>query len=96
MRCERIGFAQHADTEFSMKSEILLSLVTLIFVSMSVAAEISPEKRAEIEKMLRLTGMERMMNQIKGQMIANSNQRHRIAGFILEKNRGGNGYGRTD
>ena len=54
-----------------MKSKIMLNLVTLLFVSVSVAAEIAPEKRAEIEKMLRLTGMERMMNQIKGQMIAN-------------------------
>jgi uncharacterized protein len=53
----------------SMTSKFLFSLVTLIFVSVSVGAEISPEKRVEIEKMLRLTGMERLMDQMKGQMI---------------------------
>ncbi len=34
------------------------------------SAEISSEKKQEIEKMLRLTGMENLMNQMKTQMVA--------------------------
>jgi uncharacterized protein len=51
-------------------SKLLLALIT-IFLSMSVAhAEISKEKRKEIEKMLQLTGVEKLMFQVKTQMIS--------------------------
>jgi hypothetical protein len=51
-------------------NKLLLALIT-IFLSMSVAhAEISKEKRKEIEKMLQLTGVEKLMFQMKTQMIS--------------------------
>jgi hypothetical protein len=53
-----------------MKRLFLVALVA-IFSCISVAhAEISKEKRTEIEKMLRLTGMGKLMEQMKGQMIS--------------------------
>ena len=53
-----------------MKNLLLIFLLTM-FSCFSVAhAEIPKEKRAEIEKMLRLTGMEKLMEQMKTQMIA--------------------------
>jgi len=53
-----------------MKRLILLVLVT-IFVSVSaVQADIPQEKRKEIEKMLQLTGMEKLMEQMKSQMLS--------------------------
>jgi hypothetical protein len=53
-----------------MKRLLLLSLIT-IFATISVAhADVSQEKRSEIEKMLQLTGMEKLMAQMKTQMIS--------------------------
>ena len=53
-----------------MNKLLLLALIA-IFSSMSVThAEISKEKRKEIEKMLQLTGMEKMFVQIKAQMVS--------------------------
>lgn len=53
-----------------MQNLVLLVLI-IIFSSISEArAEISKEKRQQIEKMLRLTGMEKLMVQIKTQMVA--------------------------
>jgi hypothetical protein len=53
-----------------MNKLLLLALIA-IFLSMSGAhAEISKEKRKEVETMLRLTGMEKLMAQIKTQMIS--------------------------
>jgi hypothetical protein len=53
-----------------MKKLVLLAVVA-IFSCISVAhAEISKDKRAEIERMLRLTGMEKLMDQMKSQMIS--------------------------
>jgi hypothetical protein len=46
-------------------------LVVSLFCAAPARAEIAPEKRAEIEKMLRLSGMERLMDQMKNQMIEN-------------------------
>lgn len=52
-----------------MKKMLQLALI-LMFSVLSVAhAEISQEKRNEIEKMLRLTGTEKLMNQMMAQMI---------------------------
>ena len=45
---------------------VLVSLTALV----SVRADVSPEKRKEIEKMLRLTGMEKLVGQMETQMIA--------------------------
>jgi uncharacterized protein len=39
--------------------------------SLSAAQKIDSEKRKEIEKMLQLTGMEKLMDQMKGQIIGN-------------------------
>lgn len=53
-----------------MKKLILLTIVT-IMTSISVAnADIAPEKRQEIEKMIQLTGMETLMQQMKMRMIS--------------------------
>ena len=50
--------------------KLLAAVLILIFACASVArADIAPEKRKEIEKMLQLTGMEKLMAQVKGQMI---------------------------
>ena len=57
-----------------MKKLILLIIVA-IFASVSVVhADVSPEKRKEIEKMLQLTGTEKLMEQIKVQMISKSKE----------------------
>ena len=53
-----------------MNQLLLLALIT-IFSSISVAhAEISKEKRKEIEKLLQLTGAEKLAFQVKTQMIS--------------------------
>jgi p-aminobenzoyl-glutamate transporter AbgT len=50
---------------------ILIITVIIICSCISVAhAELSNEKRVEIEKMLRLTGMEKLMGQMKSQIIS--------------------------
>ena len=52
-----------------MKRFIVVALV-LSFSIVSIAkADISPEKRKEIEKMLRLTGVEKLVGQMETQMI---------------------------
>ena len=49
---------------------LLLSLITICTGIWAAQTEIDKEKRQEIEKMLRLTGMEKLMEQIKTQMIS--------------------------
>ena len=48
-------------------------LITLLAISLAttgiIRADISPEKRAEIDRMLKLTGMEKMMGQMATQLI---------------------------
>jgi len=52
-----------------MKKLFIVALfVVASFVSVA-RADIAPDKRAEIQKLLRLTGMEKLMNQMKVQMI---------------------------
>jgi len=53
-----------------MKKMSLLPLIALLLCISTAHAEVSKEKREEIEKMLRLTGMEKMVDQIKTQMIS--------------------------
>lgn len=51
--------------------KLLITTLLIIFSYVSIAqAEIAPEKRKEIEKMLRLTGMEKLMTQMKTQMLS--------------------------
>lgn len=51
--------------------KLLLTTLAIVCSYLSIAhAEIAPEKRKEIEKMLRLTGMEKLMTQMKTQMIS--------------------------
>lgn len=52
-----------------MKS-ILILLMTFLMATSLCAADLTPEKRKEIEKMLRLTGMEKLMDQMKTQMLS--------------------------
>jgi len=52
-----------------MKLRILLLLTLAMTFSPMTRAEVPADKRVEIEKMLRLTGMEKMIDQMKSQMI---------------------------
>lgn len=59
-----------------MKKIITAVLLLVFCCSLStVHAEVSKEKREQIEKMLRLTGMEKLMAQMKTQMIDNFRQK---------------------
>lgn len=49
---------------------VVISLVAASFVR----ADVAPAKRAEIEKLLQLTGMTKMVDQMKAQMIASIRQ----------------------
>ena len=50
-------------------------VLAISFSVVSIAkADVSPEKRKEIEKLLRLTGMERLVGQMENQMIASLRQ----------------------
>lgn len=53
-----------------MKKLLLLAFITIFSWTSIAHAEISKEKRKEVEKMLRLTGMEKLMDQMKTQMIS--------------------------
>src|ERR1700731_22225 len=53
-----------------MKKLTLLALLTIFSCVSLTHAEVSKEKRQEIEKMLQLTGMQRLMGQIKTQVIS--------------------------
>lgn len=56
-----------------MKTFILSLVLSLSFCgwfATSAHADVAPEKQAEIEKMLKLTGMEKLMDQMKVQMIS--------------------------
>jgi hypothetical protein len=52
-----------------MKRLLLLALVLICPLAYGAPNEIAPEKRKAIEKMLRLTGMEKLTGQMKTQMI---------------------------
>ena len=53
-----------------MKKLLTTTLIIICSYVSIVHAEMSLEKRKEVEKMLRLTGMEKLVTQIKSQMIA--------------------------
>lgn len=53
-----------------MKKLLLLALITIVTCISVAHAEISKEKRKQVEKMIRLTGMEKLMDQIKTQLIS--------------------------
>ena len=53
-----------------MNRFIVATLALVLSVFFSARADVSPEKRKEIEKMLRLTGMEKLMGQMETQLIA--------------------------
>jgi hypothetical protein len=53
-----------------MKYHKILVLASMLALVGTARAEVSPEKRVEIDKLLRLTGMEKLVEQMKSQMIA--------------------------
>ena len=53
-----------------MRKLLVFAVITMVAFVSAAQTEIPAAKRQEIEKMLRLTGMEKMMSQIKTQMIA--------------------------
>jgi hypothetical protein len=53
-----------------MKKLLNITLIIICSHLSSAHAEISPEKRKEVEKMLRLTGMEKLVTQMEHQMIS--------------------------
>lgn len=52
-----------------MKNLLLVVLITTLSCTFAAHGEITKEKRKEVEKMLRLTGMVKLVDQIKVQMI---------------------------
>lgn len=52
-----------------MKLKSLIPVLILLLCPLISRAEVSPEKRAEIDRMLKLTGMEHMVDQMMTQMI---------------------------
>lgn len=65
---------QHNPKHKPFMKNLLLTLIVLCSFALTTHAEISPEKRQEIEKMLRLTGMEKLVTQMKQQMISGFEQ----------------------
>ena len=53
-----------------MNKFIAIVLALLFSTALLARADVSPEKRKEIEKLLRLTGMEKLVSQMETQMIA--------------------------
>jgi hypothetical protein len=53
-----------------MKTLLITTLIIICSHLSNAHAEISPEKRKEVEKMLRLTGMEKLVTQMEHQMIS--------------------------
>lgn len=53
-----------------MKRLLAFAIIMMMAMASVAQAEIQSEKRQEIDKMLRLTGMEKLMVQMKTQMIA--------------------------
>ncbi len=53
-----------------MNKFIAIALAFVLSLTFSARADVPPEKRKEIEKLLRLTGMEKLMGQMETQMIA--------------------------
>src|SRR5262245_8403325 len=54
----------------TMKKLILGIVIAVVSCTSTAHAEMTKEKRQEIEKMLRLTGMEKLLEQMKTQMIS--------------------------
>ena len=52
-----------------MKLSVIFFALFLCLAASMPAAEIAPDKRAEIDRMLKLTGMENLMTQMKNQML---------------------------
>jgi hypothetical protein len=52
-----------------MKRYQIFVLLFSFVCALPLKAEVTPEKRTEIDKLLRLTGMEKLMDQMKTQMI---------------------------
>ena len=53
-----------------MKLKTSLVVLILIVCSAFLRADVTPEKRIEIDRMLKLTGMEKLVDQMMNQMIA--------------------------
>jgi hypothetical protein len=58
-----------------MKKLLITSLIIICSYISIAQAEISSEKRKEVEKMLRLTGMEKLVTQMMNQMISGFKKR---------------------
>jgi uncharacterized protein len=56
--------------QYTMKKLLITTLIIICSYVSIAHAEISSEKRKEVETMLRLTGMEKLMTQMKSQMIS--------------------------
>ena len=52
-----------------MNKLVILPLLIVFSLVVTVQANVSPEKRQEIEKMIRLTGVEKLSEQIANQML---------------------------
>jgi hypothetical protein len=61
---------QNVQLQHAMKKLFIIALLIICSYVSNARAEISPEKRKEVEKMLRLTGMEKLVTQMEHQMIS--------------------------
>ena len=58
-----------AQTRANMNKLVILPLLVVFSLVVTVQANVSPEKRKEIEKLLRLTGVEKLSEQMVNQML---------------------------
>src|SRR4051794_3318553 len=65
-----VGRHSNNQVQIIMKKLLLTTLIIICSYISIANAEISQEKRKEVETMLRLTGMENLATQLKGQMIS--------------------------
>jgi len=64
-----VRYEAGTQTRANMNKLVILPLLVVFSLVVTVQANVSPEKRKEIEKMLRLTGVEKLSEQIANQML---------------------------
>jgi len=64
-----VRYEAGTQTRANMNKLVILPLLIVFSLVVTVQANVSPEKRQEIEKMIRLTGVEKLSEQIANQML---------------------------
>jgi uncharacterized protein len=63
----------------------ILLLGFVLSFTVSVRAQVSPEKRAEIDSLIRVTGLEQLMGQMKDQMLATLKSNPDVSAAMLKR-----------